>query len=140
MVNGVAHAWLDRAPLIALTDQYPRHTYETGLRQVLKLQQIYAPITKWQTTLHARSVRTQIRRACEPPWPRRPAPVHIDVPSDQTRAEAADIAGNPPLLGDTVSMEPDGKSLRVPLDMLGRARRPIILAGWGCCGTGHRSN
>ena len=23
MVNGVAHAWLDRAPLIALTDQYP---------------------------------------------------------------------------------------------------------------------
>ena len=65
MVNGVAHAWLDRAPLVALTDQYPRHTYETGLRQVLNLQQMYAPITKWQTTLHARSVGTQVRRAPE---------------------------------------------------------------------------
>ena len=131
MVNGVAHAWLDRAPLIALTDQYPRHTYETGLRQVLNLQQIYAPITKWQTTLHARSVRTQIRRALRTAMAPAPGPVHIDIPSDQTRAEAADIAGSAPLLGDSVSMEPDGKSLRVPLDMLGRARRPIVLAGLG---------
>ena len=131
MVNGVAHAWLDRAPLIALTDQYPRHTYEIGLRQVLNLQQIYAPITKWQTSLHARSVRTQIRRALRTAMAPAPGPIHIDVPSDQTRAEAADIAGNQPLVGDTVPTEPDGRSLRVSLDMLGRARRPVILAGLG---------
>ena len=33
MVNGVAHAFLDRSPLIAITDAYSRPTYETGLRQ-----------------------------------------------------------------------------------------------------------
>ena len=131
MVNGVAHAWLDRAPLVALTDQYPRHPYETGLRQVLNLQQMYAPITKWQTTLHARSVRTQVRRALRTATAPVPGPVHIDVPSDQTRAEAADIADGTPLLGERVAMEPDAGSLRAPLDMLGRARRPIILAGLG---------
>ena len=26
MLNGVAHAWMDRAPLIAITDQYPAPT------------------------------------------------------------------------------------------------------------------
>ena len=131
MVNGVAHAWLDRAPLIALTDQYPRHTYETGLRQVINHQQIYAPITKWNTTLHAKSVRTQIRRALRTAMAPAPGPVQIDVPANETLAEAAEIAGNPPLLGERVSIEPDSNGLKVPLDMIGRARRPIILAGLG---------
>ena len=131
MVNGVAHAWLDRAPLIALTDQYPRHTYETGLRQVLDLQRMYAPIVKWQTTLHARSVRTQIRRALRTAMTPVPGPVHIDVPSDQTRAEAADVAASPPLLGERVATGPDADDLRAPLDLIRRAARPIILAGLG---------
>ena len=131
MVNGVAHAWLDRAPLVALTDQYPRNVYETGLRQVLDHQQIYAPITKWQTTLHAASVRTQIRRALRTAMAPAPGPVHIDVPADQTRAEAADIAGSPPLLGERIPIEPDTAGLDIPLAMLRRAARPIVLAGLG---------
>ena len=40
MVNGVTHAWMDRCPLIAITDQYPPHTYETGLRQRLNQLQL----------------------------------------------------------------------------------------------------
>ena len=131
MVNGVAHAWLDRAPLIALTDQYPRHVYETGLRQVLDLRRMYAPIVKWQTTLDARSVRTQVRRALRTAMAPAPGPVHIDVPSDQTRVKAAEIAGNPPLLGDRIALEPDADGLRAPLGMLRRAARPIVLAGLG---------
>ena len=131
MVNGVAHAWLDRAPLIALTDQYPHHVYQTGLRQVLDLQRMYAPITKWQTTLDARSVRTQVRRALRTAAAPAPGPVHIDVPSDQTRAEAAVIAGSPPLLGDRIALEPDAEGLRAPLEMLRRSARPIVLAGLG---------
>src|ERR1700745_371160 len=35
MVNGVAHAFMDRCPLIAITDQYSAPTYDTGLRQRL---------------------------------------------------------------------------------------------------------
>ena len=47
MVNGVAHALLDRAPLIAITDAYSRPTYETGLRQRIDQQAVYAPLVKW---------------------------------------------------------------------------------------------
>ena len=63
MVNGVAHAWMDRCPLIVITDQYPPHTYETGLRQRLNHLQLYSPITKWNGTIGAKTVRQQIRRA-----------------------------------------------------------------------------
>src|SRR5579883_1636339 len=63
MVNGVAYAWLDRAPLIAITDQYPASTYETGLRQRVNALQIYSAITKWNGTIRASAVHQQLRRA-----------------------------------------------------------------------------
>ena len=63
MVNGVAHALLDRAPLIAITDAYSRPTYETGLRQRIDQQAVYAPLVKWSTTIDAKTVRQQVRRA-----------------------------------------------------------------------------
>ena len=44
MVNGIAHALLDRAPLIAITDAYSRPTYETGLRQRINQLAVYAPL------------------------------------------------------------------------------------------------
>src|SRR5581483_2898919 len=46
-VNGVTHAFMDRAPLIAITDQYSAPTYETGLRQRLDQLALYAPVVKW---------------------------------------------------------------------------------------------
>src|SRR5215813_14311226 len=41
MVNGVTHAWMDRSPLIAITDQYGPATYATGLRQRLDQLALY---------------------------------------------------------------------------------------------------
>jgi len=47
MVNGVAYAALDRAPLIAITDQYSAPTYATGLRQ--RIDQLGATaLAKWR--------------------------------------------------------------------------------------------
>ena len=63
MVNGVAHAFLDRSPLIAITDSYSRPTYETGLRQRINQLALYEPIVKWSTTIDAKTVRQQVRRA-----------------------------------------------------------------------------
>src|SRR6185312_17563407 len=63
MVNGVAHAFLDRSPLIAITDAYSRPTYETGLRQRINQLAVYEPIVKWSTTIDAKTVSQQVRRA-----------------------------------------------------------------------------
>jgi len=49
MVNGIAYASLDRAPLIAITDQYSAPAYSTGLRQRIDQIALYAPLVKWGT-------------------------------------------------------------------------------------------
>ena len=63
MINGVTHAWMDRSPLIAITDQYGPVTYATGLRQRLDHLALYDSITKWNNTITAKTVRLQLRRA-----------------------------------------------------------------------------
>ena len=94
MVNGVAHAWMDRAPLIVINDQYPGATYETGMRQVLNQHALFAPITKWQSTIHARSVRQQIRRAIRVTTTPTPGPVQFDMPSNPLNVPGAHSRGN----------------------------------------------
>ena len=50
-------------PLIAITDAYSGPTYETGLRQRINQLAVYEPIVKWSTTIDAKTVRQQVRRA-----------------------------------------------------------------------------
>src|ERR1043165_9922063 len=91
MVNGVAHAFLDRSPLIAITDAYSRPTYETGLRQRINQLAIYEPIVKWSTTIDAKTVRQQVRRAMRTATGTPPGPVHFEFP----QREATRPAGGP---------------------------------------------
>ncbi len=131
MVNGVAQAFLDRSPLIAITDRYPAPAHEVGLRQRLDQQGIYAPIVKWQTTLDARAVRQQVRRALRTASAPPPGPVHLDLPHSETAREAGALAAEPPLLPNYLHPAPDRASLQPVLQEIDRARRPILLAGLG---------
>jgi acetolactate synthase-1/2/3 large subunit len=97
MVNGVAHAWMDRCPLIVITDQYPPHTYETGLRQRMNHLALYTSITKWNSTIGAKTVRQQIRRGMRIATAHPPGPVQFDMPSTETTKEAATLVAEPSL-------------------------------------------
>ena len=90
MVNGVAHAFLDRSPLIAITDWYSRPTYETGLRQRINQLAVYEPIVKWSTTIDARS-RQQVRRAAH--RDRHAAARCISVSAERDHARGRRIRG-----------------------------------------------
>jgi acetolactate synthase-1/2/3 large subunit len=131
MVNGIAYASLDRAPLIAITDQYSAPTYETGLRQKIDQIALYAPLVKWGTTINAKTVRQQVRRAMREATGTPPGPVQFDVPQSETTREAGDEVAEAPLLPNRLLLEPDRASLKAPLDMLAGSRKPIILAGLG---------
>ena len=63
MVNGIAHAYLDRAPLIAITDRYSSREHAIGIRQRLNHQAIMQPIVKWSTAIDASVIKQQMRRA-----------------------------------------------------------------------------
>ena len=131
MVNGVAHASLDRAPLIAITDRYSTPAQEIGLRQRIDHLAMYAPIVKWGTTVDARVVRQQVRRAIRTATAPAPGPVHFDMPQSETTKEAADLLAPPPLVPNLMTPEPDRAALRPVINRIDGARRPIILAGLG---------
>ena len=131
MVNGVSYAALDRAPLIAITDQYGPATYATGLRQRLNQLAMYDPIVKWSTTINAQTVWHQMWRALRETTAPPPGPVHFELPQTETTREAGIYAAEPPLLPNIVEIEPERASLRKPLEQIAGARRPIILAGMG---------
>lgn len=131
MVNGVAHAFLDRAPLIAITDAYSRPTYEIGLRQKINQLAIYEPIVKWNTTIDAKTVRQQVRRAVRTATALPPGPVHFEMPQSETTRDAGNGGAEPPLQHDVLFPAPDRASLKPALDKLRRAKRPVILAGLG---------
>lgn len=131
MVNGVAHAWMDRSPLIAITDQYPAATYATALRQRLDQLALYRPITKWSVTVSAKAIHQLVRRALLTATASPPGPVHFDLPSSETRQEAGDPPAPAPLLPQRPDVAPDPAGLQPLLETLRRARRPIILAGLG---------
>jgi acetolactate synthase-1/2/3 large subunit len=131
MVNGVAHAFMDRCPLIAITDQYSAGTYETGLRQRLNQQALYAPVTKWQTSIQAKTVRQQVRRAMRTTLSLPPGPVQLDMPQSETTREAGELLAEGPLVPNLVVVRPDRADLKEPLALISGARRPILLVGLG---------
>jgi acetolactate synthase I/II/III large subunit len=131
MVNGVAHAALDRSPLIVITDRYSQPEQEVGLRQRIDQLALYAPLTKWGTTIDARTVRQQLCRAMRIATAHAPGPVQFDLPQSETTKQAADLASNPSLLPALLRPEPDAASLRPAVDRINASRKPIILAGLG---------
>jgi acetolactate synthase I/II/III large subunit len=131
MVNGVTHAWMDRSPLIAITDQYDPVTYATGLRQRLDHLSLYDSVTKWNGTISAKTVRLTLRRALRVVSAPPPGPVQLDLPSTETEVEAAELPAAVPLLPDLPGLRPDRDSLKPALDALARSKRPVILVGLG---------
>jgi acetolactate synthase-1/2/3 large subunit len=131
MVNGIAYASLDRAPLIAITDQYSAPTYATGLRQRIDQLALYAPLVKWGTTINAKTVRQQLRRAMREATAAPPGPVHFDLPQSETTSQAGEYLVEPPLLPALLMPGPDRAQLKAPLQMLAQARKPVLLVGLG---------
>jgi acetolactate synthase-1/2/3 large subunit len=131
MVNGAAHAALDRAPLIMLTDRYSHPAHEVGLRQRIDQLALYAPLVKWGTTVDARTIHQQLRRAMRTATAPAPGPVQLDIPQSETTKEATELLAPPSLLPNLLHPEPNEASLKPVTDRLRSARKPIILAGLG---------
>lgn len=131
MVLGVAHAWMDRCPLIAITDQLANARYATGLRQRLNQLSLYAPITKWNSSINAQTVRHQMRRAIRIATDGTPGPVQFDLPADERTKDAGEYAADLSVIDNDVPVAPERSSMQSPLQMIKRARQPILLVGMG---------
>ena len=131
MVNGVLQAYLDRCPMIAITDQYSAPAYSAGTHMRLDQLALFQPITKWNSSINAQSARQQIRRAIRAAVGHPPGPVQLDLPNSEKTSEAAPYDTDAPLIPNIVDIVPEQSALKVPLQMLKKSRRPILLVGAG---------
>jgi len=127
LVTGVAHAYLDRAPVIALSGQLPVDRYELVTHQKLDLRALFAPITKWQARVSAANVAAVTDRALRIALRPRQGPVFLEVPSDVASQEAAGAA--PETLDAVATAVPDPRHVRAAAARLRESARPVLLAG-----------
>jgi acetolactate synthase-1/2/3 large subunit len=127
LVTGVAHAYLDRAPVIALTGQLPVDRYEIVTHQKLDLRALFAPISKWQARVTPANAAAVADRAIRVALRPRQGPVLLEVPSDVPSRDAAAAAPNAPDVRIAGAIDPVAAA--AVLELLRASRRPVLLAG-----------
>ncbi len=127
LVTGVANAWLDRAPMLAVTAQIPAAGIRTMTHQRLPLQELFSPITKGSFAAGDEDTIALVHRSMDLAAAPRPGPVHISLASDLAVKEYAP--------GESQSVKPAPQPNINGLDeittRLQAAARPLILIGLG---------
>ncbi|MCB0113281.1 MAG: hypothetical protein KDD84_04315, partial [Caldilineaceae bacterium] len=82
---GVAHAWLDRAPVIFITAQKPDALLPDYTHQVIDLHAIFGPITKRTIKVTADNVDAEIAHVLALATQGRPGPVHLQLSNEEAR-------------------------------------------------------
>jgi acetolactate synthase-1/2/3 large subunit len=130
MVLGVANAYLDRSPVLAITAALPASTASYATHQNLDLNAVYRPFTKATCTLDGHDTAGAIRRAWRLALEPRMGPVHIAVPSDVAKCEDrvsdedgdVDVSVPPPAPPAAHDIE------RITAELCS-ARRPVLILG-----------
>ncbi|MCL2318114.1 MAG: thiamine pyrophosphate-binding protein [Methanomassiliicoccaceae archaeon] len=133
LVTGVATAYADSIPMIALTGQVGTGSLGLGAFQEVDAYSLMMPITKHNfRVLDLNRLPHAISEAWEICQMGRPGPVHIDVPVDQINAQmdeslCYETYGVKPLKEDYSGIEKAAKWIK-------EAQRPVLLVGGGVIG------
>ena len=126
--NGVAHCFLDRVPLLLVTDRLSHGVNRDGYHQWIDQAQLFQRVTKASFTLTASHTAETLRHAICLATAGPPGPVHVDLSKSDAESQLmpaeskyvmSDERQVPISLPDTI------------LECLRDARRPILLAGLG---------
>jgi acetolactate synthase-1/2/3 large subunit len=130
MTLGVANAFLDRSPLIAITASIAEASRPYATHQNLDLNAVYRPFTKMTITLDGTDTAAKARRAIRAAVEPRMGPVHLALPSDVGRREerVTEEASRIEVVPAPAAAPPASEAARMA-DVLRRARRPILLIG-----------
>ncbi|MDA0162692.1 thiamine pyrophosphate-binding protein [Solirubrobacter ginsenosidimutans] len=111
VVNGVAHAHLDRVPLIVLSDRYTDAELTTTGHQILDQRALLAPVVKWSATVGARGVGALLDHALAVASAAPCGAVHLDMP----RTVGGEVAVAAPPHDADLAATPHGADPAAPL-------------------------
>lgn len=138
LVTPVADAFLDRAPLVALTGQADLERMHKESHQFIDLVDVMRSITKWNTRLTSPNIIPEVvRKAFKVAQAQKPGATHIELPEDVMTA-ALDAVPLPGRRGIR-RPEPSAQELFKGVEAIRRALNPVILAGNGVARAGAAS-
>jgi acetolactate synthase I/II/III large subunit len=129
LVTAVADAFLDRAPLVALTGQGDLERMHKESHQYIDLLRVMRPITKWNARLSDAAIIPEVvRKAFKLAEGEKPGATHIELPEDVMVEE---IDARPLPRSRQVLSEPAARELLRAADLIRGAVSPVALAGNG---------
>src|SRR5438067_6538223 len=129
LVTGLADAFLDRAPLVALTGQTDLSEMHKESHQHIDVVRMMKPVTKWNARVHEPgTIPEAVRKAFAVAEREKPGATHLELPDDVMETQ---IHGAPVPRRARPLIEPVAGELHRAAALLQTAERPVILAGNG---------
>ncbi len=133
LVTGLANAYMDSVPLVAITAQVGRSLLGKDSFQEADIVGITIPITKYSYLVKdIKDLARIIHEAFYLATTGRPGPVLVDIPKDVTQ-ELADFVYPPEmdLPGYSIESKIDMAEVDAAMDMICSAKRPLMFVGGG---------
>jgi acetolactate synthase-1/2/3 large subunit len=133
LVTAVADAFLDRAPLVALTGQSDLERMHKESHQYIDLLGIMRPVVKWNARVSSPEIVPEVvRKAFKVAESEKPGSTHLELPEDvmMRPLDASPLPRHAP-----VQPEPGMKELQRATEVIMAAENPVILAGNGAIRT-----
>ena len=135
LLTGIADAFLDRAPMVALTGQASSDKLHKEAHQVVDIVDMFKPVTKWNVRIERiPAIPEIVRKAFRVATLEKPGPTHMELPED-VAAAALDAEGAAELRPITPARpshtEPTEEAVAAAARLINESERPIVLAGNG---------
>jgi acetolactate synthase-1/2/3 large subunit len=133
LITGIATAYMDSIPIIAITGQVPTNMIGNDAFQEVDITGVTRPITKHNYLVKDVNKLTQtIHEAFYIASSGRPGPVLIDIPKDVQQNKTFHINNNSvDIPGYNLTMKGNIKQIRRAAELIDESRRPVIYAGGG---------
>lgn len=133
LVTGIANAYLDSVPVVAITGQVPTFFIGKDAFQEVDITGITVPITKYnQLVMDVKDLASTIREATHIAKTGRPGPVLVDIPRDVLQSKTEFVfPDRVDLPGYKLKLFGHPSQIKKAADLINTAQRPVIIAGRG---------
>jgi acetolactate synthase-1/2/3 large subunit len=133
LVTGIADAYLDRAPMVALTGQASTDKLHKEAHQVVDIVRMLQPVTKWNTSVGRVDLIPEIvRKAFRVADLAKPGPTHIELPENIAATALGPDSRLRPMIPNRPGFpEPNDEAIQRAATLITASQRPLVLAGNG---------
>jgi acetolactate synthase I/II/III large subunit len=130
LLTPAAYAQLGAMPMVMITGQKPIKASKQAQFQIVDVVEMMRPVTKYTRQLvHGNTIPARVREAFRRAQQERPGAVHLELPEDIASEETDDTFLFP--VEKTRRPAADSKAVAAAVEVIERARRPLLLIGAG---------